>query len=105
MEMPSLRTHTFRSSPSRIASLYGASPADGLRLIQEFRDRQTYQRRTGCHYQQWYKQKKAMNKTFISEHDIAENLRLEENNEDLDSIKDCYLERSGKLSFIKKSMK
>ena len=51
------------------------------------------------------KQKKAMNKTFISEYDIAENLRLEENNEDLDSIKDCYLERSGKLSFIKKSMK
>ena len=46
--------------------------------------------------------KKNMNSTNITEHDILEDLRLELQSDSLDAIKEVYMERSGKISFVKK---
>jgi uncharacterized membrane protein YcaP (DUF421 family) len=46
--------------------------------------------------------KKNMNSANITEHDILEDLRLELQSDSLDAIKEVYMERSGKISFVKK---
>lgn len=43
-----------------------------------------------------------MRKANISKHDIFEDLRFETQLNSLDQIKEAYLERTGKLSFVKK---
>jgi uncharacterized membrane protein YcaP (DUF421 family) len=43
-----------------------------------------------------------MNRANISEHDILEELRLNLQTESMDKVKEVYLERTGKVSFIKK---
>jgi uncharacterized membrane protein YcaP (DUF421 family) len=44
----------------------------------------------------------AMKKTGITRGDIAEALRLQRGLDDMSSIRDVYLERSGKISMVKK---
>lgn len=46
--------------------------------------------------------KKHMDQTNITEHDILEDLRLEVQLGSLEKIEEVYMERSGKISFIKK---
>jgi uncharacterized membrane protein YcaP (DUF421 family) len=46
--------------------------------------------------------KENMHKVNISEHDIFEDLRYETQLNSLDKIKEAYLERTGKLTFVKK---
>jgi uncharacterized membrane protein YcaP (DUF421 family) len=46
--------------------------------------------------------KKNMNRVNITEHDIMEDLRLEVQMGALDQIKEVYLERTGKISFVKR---
>jgi len=43
-----------------------------------------------------------MNSVDITENDILEDLRLELNSANMDNIKEVYMERTGKISFIKK---
>ena len=43
-----------------------------------------------------------MNKANISDNDIKEELRLQCKSEEMDKIKEIYLERTGKISFIQK---
>lgn len=45
---------------------------------------------------------KNMQKANITEHDILEDLRLEVQLNTLDKIQEVYMERSGKISFVKK---
>ena len=45
---------------------------------------------------------KAMEKRSVSKHDLEEDLRLDAQTEDLETIKVARLERSGDISFIKK---
>ena len=45
---------------------------------------------------------KNMQKANITEHDILEDLRLEVQLNTLDKIEEVYMERSGKISFVKK---
>jgi uncharacterized membrane protein YcaP (DUF421 family) len=46
--------------------------------------------------------KENMNRANITEHDILEDLRMEVQLGSLDKIKEVYMERSGKISFVKK---
>ena len=46
--------------------------------------------------------KSNMHKVNITEHDIQEDLRLEVQLGSLDKIKEAYMERTGKISFVKK---
>lgn len=46
--------------------------------------------------------KENMHKVNITEHDIEEDLRLEVQLGSLDKIKEAYMERTGKISFVKK---
>jgi uncharacterized membrane protein YcaP (DUF421 family) len=46
--------------------------------------------------------KENMNKANISDNDIYEELRLQCKSEEMDNIKEIYLERTGKISFINK---
>jgi uncharacterized membrane protein YcaP (DUF421 family) len=43
-----------------------------------------------------------MNRVNITEHDIMEDLRLEVQLGNLDKIQEAYMERTGKISFVKK---
>lgn len=45
---------------------------------------------------------KNMSKVNITEHDILEDLRLEVQLANLEKIQEVYMERSGKISFVKK---
>ena len=47
-------------------------------------------------------QKSNMNRSSISEHDIFEELRMQCHSETLEKIVEVYIERTGKISFIKK---
>jgi uncharacterized membrane protein YcaP (DUF421 family) len=46
--------------------------------------------------------KKNMNRVNITEHDVEEDLRLEAQLGSLEKIKEVYMERTGKISFVKK---
>jgi uncharacterized membrane protein YcaP (DUF421 family) len=46
--------------------------------------------------------RKNMNSVDITENDIFEDLRLELNSANMDKIQEVYMERTGKISFIKK---
>lgn len=46
--------------------------------------------------------KENMNRVNITEHDILEDLRLEVQLSSLEKIEEVYMERSGKISFVKK---
>ncbi|HTM93420.1 MAG TPA: YetF domain-containing protein [Flavisolibacter sp.] len=47
-------------------------------------------------------EKKNMNRVNITEHDILEDLRLHVQSNSLNAIKEVYMERSGRISFVKK---
>ena len=47
-------------------------------------------------------EKKNMNRVNITEHDILEDLRLTVQSNSLNAIKEVYMERSGKISFVRK---
>jgi uncharacterized membrane protein YcaP (DUF421 family) len=46
--------------------------------------------------------KENMNRVNITEHDILEDLRLEVQISSMEKIEEAYMERSGKISFVKK---
>ena len=46
--------------------------------------------------------KKNMDRVNITEHDILEDLRISAQSNSLEKIKEAYMERTGKISFVKK---
>ncbi len=47
--------------------------------------------------------RKNLNRTNLTEHDILEDLRLEAQLNSLNTIKEIYMERTGEISFVKKN--